>query len=826
MNCFDKGKALTIEERMSLIKNKIFDDKNSSNIQRWLNRKTTVDSELFSKILNINNWKLEEFNHCIDENFKIDSYSDRVTYSDFDSLIASIEDQNNLPSTYVKLIRPFLTKLENGLIVDFQDKLSEKAIENIFDCLASRLINLSLKVFVLEMDFIKNSNGLHGETSKERFINFIDLYDDKEKLLNLYQKYPVMTRKLSITTLYFIDFMNEFLNNLFQSWDSIEDTFFDTEEKIYVESLIFEKGDTHEKGKSVVIIEFNLGKIVYKPRNLYIEKNFQKIIKFFSYSNGFLNMDIPKSLYNSTFTFVQFIEQEPCNNEEEIERFYQRYGQLIALIYLTNGSDIHFENVISHGEYPVIVDYETLFSVPIKLEGRQENIFSEIVGFIRNSVSSSIMLPGKMQLDSEGVRIQNVFENTPRIFLIDKIKNIDSENIAKQIGIIMMKIKGEEGVVKQDVSSLVISKEDSYLQIAEKLAEKLIDSAYIDKNEEYMTWLVINDGVVDEFDLGASKVNFYDGLIGIASLFKSLYKVTGKVKYQRYFDYLVKTTMDLLDTMQTDSAYVGFHSFLQLFSIIEKEDTNYERITHYLNLLQQNSQNFLEREGTVDWLLGYGGIIPLYIDVYKKTKDNQYLEIAIFLGNKLIMFAEKDTNVMKNIGIGHGISGLLISMVELYKVTKDRQYLEYIKKLNERMSISLVQENEDVVSWCNGILGYLLGQSYLHKNNIKSALSDKEKQRLLLKIKNQYLESDCLCHGNCGIIQFYIDLYLLENSDKYLEHAKKIGNKMISEIIKNEYIQIREFEGFDNIGLFNGISGVAYTLVRLLEPENVPSVFV
>lgn len=39
---------------------------------------------------------------------------------------------------------------------------------------------------------------------------------------------------------------------------------------------------------------------------------------------------------------------------------------------------------------------------------------------------------------------------------------------------------------------------------------------------------------------------------------------------------------------------------------------------------------FLEREGTVDWLLGYGGIIPLYIDVYKKTKDNQYLEIAIF----------------------------------------------------------------------------------------------------------------------------------------------------------------------------------------------------
>jgi type 2 lantibiotic biosynthesis protein LanM len=994
MNYLEIGKALTIEERIGLTKNKISNDNNFENVKKWINRKTTVDVELLYKILDINNWQPDEFNNSISEDFEIGYLDGENSFSELSSFIETINTENELPITYVRLVRPFIKKLGKNLLVEFDNKLSEKAIESIFDCLANRLINVSLKVFVLEMDFVKKTEGLQGETSEERFKYFIELFNDKEKLLYLYKKYPVMTRKMDIITSYFIDFINEFLHNLFQSWDLIVNTFFTTEKNLYIKDLIFEKGDTHEKGKSVVIIEFNSGKLVYKPRNLYIERNFKEIIDFFSFNDKFLKMDIPKAVYKPEFTFVQFIKQEPCKNEEEIKRYYQRYGQLIALIYLTNGSDIHFENIISHGEYPVIVDYETLFSVPINLEGGQENIFSEIVEFIRNSVSSSIMLPGKMQLDSEGnsvdisglsgksqklekkmyipkdlgsdkakyvldnvvlegsnnnvfyndrivsyqdyqdeiifgfknvmdfflnnkeeyvalvenmenniirilarntntyaqfleftkhphcltdflevekvlenlytfpyenkkisqleykdmifddipiffskldenciynsagVGVQNVFKNTPRKYLIEKIKNVDSKVISKQIGIINMKIAGEEGMVNQELTSLMLDKEDSYLEIAEKIAEQLIRTAYIDKTEEHMTWLTVNDGVADEFDLGAANINFYDGLIGIAALFNSLYKVTKKKKYQVYFNYIVNTVLALLDPTQKDSAYVGFHSFLQLFDLIEEQDIYYDKITQYLNMLQQNIQNFLEKGDTVDWLLGYGGVIPLYLKVYKKTKDTQFLDYSIFLAQKIMLFVEKDLNVINNIGIGHGISGLLISMLELYIVTEDTQYLENIAKLNEKLSEDLVNENKNVISWCNGVLGYLLGQSYLEKYNIDSLVSKKERHELLEKINTQMFESDCLCHGNCGRIQFYIDLYLIENTPEYLEQAKVFGDRMIQEFIENNYIKVKNFQGFTNIDLFKGISGIAYTMLRLLEPDNVPSVFI
>ncbi|MEV3869495.1 DUF4135 domain-containing protein [Streptococcus pneumoniae] len=35
------------------------------------------------------------------------------------------------------------------------------------------------------------------------------------------------------------------------------------------------------------------------------------------------------------------------------------------MIYLFNGSDIHFENLISYGDMPVIIDFETMLQQPL-----------------------------------------------------------------------------------------------------------------------------------------------------------------------------------------------------------------------------------------------------------------------------------------------------------------------------------------------------------------------------------------------------------------------------------------------------------------------------
>ena len=44
----------------------------------------------------------------------------------------------------------------------------------------------------------------------------------------------------------------------------------------------------------------------------------------------------------------------------EVERFYQRFGLLVALTYVLHTGDLHFENIIAVNEYPVLLDCETL----------------------------------------------------------------------------------------------------------------------------------------------------------------------------------------------------------------------------------------------------------------------------------------------------------------------------------------------------------------------------------------------------------------------------------------------------------------------------------
>ena len=49
----------------------------------------------------------------------------------------------------------------------------------------------------------------------------------------------------------------------------------------------------------------------------------------------------------------------PCKNESEVEHYYFRMGIHLFLGYALGATDLHGENIIAHGEYPVIIDMET-----------------------------------------------------------------------------------------------------------------------------------------------------------------------------------------------------------------------------------------------------------------------------------------------------------------------------------------------------------------------------------------------------------------------------------------------------------------------------------
>ena len=46
---------------------------------------------------------------------------------------------------------------------------------------------------------------------------------------------------------------------------------------------------------------------------------------------------------------------------KEVETYFNRCGQLVAVLYLTRTNDIHHENLIASGDQPVLIDTDTLF---------------------------------------------------------------------------------------------------------------------------------------------------------------------------------------------------------------------------------------------------------------------------------------------------------------------------------------------------------------------------------------------------------------------------------------------------------------------------------
>ena len=58
---------------------------------------------------------------------------------------------------------------------------------------------------------------------------------------------------------------------------------------------------------------------------------------------------------------MEHVAPSPCRTAEEVERFHQRQGAWVALLYALEATDFHWENLIAAGEHPVPIDLETLF---------------------------------------------------------------------------------------------------------------------------------------------------------------------------------------------------------------------------------------------------------------------------------------------------------------------------------------------------------------------------------------------------------------------------------------------------------------------------------
>lgn len=268
--------------------------------------------------------------------------------------------------------------------------------------ICTRVANIVIRTLVLELNVARVRGELRGESPEGRFDDFVLQGTRKSFVRKLVKEYPCLGRNL-VETLATVNETNlEFFENIANDWSAICDTFFSGANPGYVTKVSGGDGDSHRGGRSVRIVEFASGaKIVYKPRSLAVDMFYNRVLEWLNSKRTLPHLYISTLLDRGTHGWAEYIEYAVCGDPDALKRFYIRQGAHLALLYLFDAVDFHFENLIASGEQPVLVDLEALFHPRAKLPNRAEGLPAQSQMWLMSSVMRVGLLPQRVRVQKD-----------------------------------------------------------------------------------------------------------------------------------------------------------------------------------------------------------------------------------------------------------------------------------------------------------------------------------------------------------------------------------------------------------------------------------------
>ena len=228
------------------------------------------------------------------------------------------------------------------------------------DYLCRKNRTMFLKILILDVHRQKNFGNLKGSTPKEQYDYYEKKYlNNATYVKSLLQEYPELKRLLELKNNSIQRAECEIRKSLYAEKEQIQKIFCDGRKFSGTVGIYMSKGDIHRGGRSVAKVELDNGTILYyKPHSLDKNIKYQELYNYLCRKTG-ISCRTVQYLSHDSYGWEEKIENIPCKNESEVEHYYFRMGIHLFLGYALGATDLHGENIIAHGEYPVIIDMET-----------------------------------------------------------------------------------------------------------------------------------------------------------------------------------------------------------------------------------------------------------------------------------------------------------------------------------------------------------------------------------------------------------------------------------------------------------------------------------
>ena len=183
------------------------------------------------------------------------------------------------------------------------------------------------------------------------------------RLGSLFTKFPVLARLWSLAISQWRNHTTEVLARSVKDRRVISRLFFKSKTLGKIKNVWPGLSDPHRGGRTVTLIEFERGPLVYKPRSGTSEINWFSLLSWMNRHGFRPKHRVVQVLGRTSYSWMEYVEPASCENQVMVRRFYKRVGGLIAAAYVLKAVDCHRENLIAAGEYPVLVDVDALWQV-------------------------------------------------------------------------------------------------------------------------------------------------------------------------------------------------------------------------------------------------------------------------------------------------------------------------------------------------------------------------------------------------------------------------------------------------------------------------------
>jgi hypothetical protein len=191
--------------------------------------------------------------------------------------------------------------------------------------------------------------------------NGVFLGDYGASMISLFETYPALARLWSELVWKWVSKVGELIARLASDRAPIVRAFFRGRDLGSLRAVKCDISDPHNGGRETVILRFDHGAIVYKPRAGHNEQEWFSLLRWINREGFGPRLRTLRVLSRRRYCWVEFIEPAPRRNATEAKDYYRRAGGLLCLTYLMGMIDCHRDNIIAAGDQPVLIDAETMF---------------------------------------------------------------------------------------------------------------------------------------------------------------------------------------------------------------------------------------------------------------------------------------------------------------------------------------------------------------------------------------------------------------------------------------------------------------------------------